>query len=120
MNDAQKSMLRDALTGNPVTEFHHGDCIGADSEADAIARSLGIHIVIHPPTNSSKRAFCFQPGDIMWAEQDYLVRNEEIVAVSDFLIAAPKGNVEELRSGTWATIRYARKANKAVLMLWRV
>ena len=48
-----------------------------------------------------------------------LVRNRDIVAAVDVLIAAPLVDKEELRSGTWATIRYARAARKPVVMLSR-
>jgi hypothetical protein len=34
------------------------------------------------------------------------------------VIAAPMSSAEILRSGTWATIRYARKAGKPVLIIW--
>jgi predicted Rossmann fold nucleotide-binding protein DprA/Smf involved in DNA uptake len=46
----------------------------------------------------------------------YLERNHAIVNESDFLIAAPDGP-ETLRSGTWATVRYARKVGKRVLVI---
>ena len=39
----------------------------------------------------------------------YLERNKEIVASSNLLIACPVGDKEELRSGTWSTVRFARK-----------
>lgn len=39
----------------------------------------------------------------------YMQRNDRIVELSDILIAFPKAETEELRSGTWATIRRARK-----------
>jgi hypothetical protein len=35
------------------------------------------------------------------------------------LIATPESLTEELRSGTWATIRYARKIKKPCLILDR-
>jgi hypothetical protein len=42
MTDQQKSMLRDLLDGG-TGEFHHGDGIGADSEAHDIATLCGLH-----------------------------------------------------------------------------
>ncbi len=98
-----------------VDELHHGDCIGADSDAHKIAKELGKRVHIYPPSNPNKRAF--NDGDLVNAEKEYLDRNHDIVDSSDFLIAAPKGNKEELRSGTWATIRYARKRNKKVVII---
>lgn len=44
----------------------------------------------------------------------YMARNDRIVAYSDVLLAWPLTAVEELRSGTWATIRRARKQGKEV------
>jgi hypothetical protein len=87
--------------------FHHGDCIGADAQAVEIAVSLGFYIVCHPPINKYKRAFC--GFDEIHPEKDYIPRNHDIVDSSAFMLATPKTAVEELRSGTWATIRYAKK-----------
>lgn len=45
----------------------------------------------------------------------YLERNKDIANEGiDGLIAAPSGWVEELRSGTWATVRYARKLKRTI------
>jgi len=47
-----------------------------------------------------------------------LERNSDIVADSDLLLATPRFYEEELRSGTWATVRRARKANKPLIIVW--
>jgi hypothetical protein len=117
MSERQKKQLRLELT--TATEFHHGDCIGADAEADEIARSMGIPIIIHPPSDPKKRARCRQPGDKVHRTLPYLDRNKMIVASTERLIAAPKAMEEELRSGTWSTVRYARKINHPVKLLRR-
>lgn len=80
-----------------VSEFHHGDCIGADAEAHEIALSLGYDIVIHPPTNENKRAFCDTYKKI-YEPKPYLDRNHNIVDSCDVLIVAPKTNIEELQN----------------------
>lgn len=97
------------------SEFHHGDCIGADFEANMIAIKHGYNIIIHPPINEKLRAFC--SGDIILEPKDYLTRNKDIVNMCDILIACPATFKEELRSGTWSTIRYAMKMNKYVRTL---
>lgn len=105
MTQEQKESMKSLLTIFCLAEFHHGDCIGADAEAHKIAKSLYMPIVIHPPVNNKARAFC--KGDIRPPKQ-YLVRNIDIVNECHVLIGAPSGN-EKVRSGTWSTLRYAKK-----------
>ncbi len=103
---------------NP-TEFHHGDCIGADAQAHDIVREFfpDVKIHVHPPIYSNKRAF--KVGDVTYEKDHYLVRDRRIVDSTEFLIGTPKTNLEELRSGTWTTIRHARKTNKMHKILSR-
>ena len=95
--------------------FHHGDCVGADSEAHDIAIALGYRIVLHPPLDIKARAF--RSASAVQAALPYLLRNRQIVYVSDVLVAAPATSAETLRSGTWATVRYARRAGKPIYVL---
>ena len=102
------------LKENGSTHFHHGDCIGADNMAATQAHRIGFKVIVHPPKNASKRAF-----NAYYVEEKepkgYIARNHDIVDCSEILIGMPKNpKVEELRSGTWATIRYARKIGKSV------
>jgi len=102
-------------------EAHHGDCVGADEEFHHLVRELSdrlllgdSRIVVHPPEISRKRAFC--QGDEERVVKNYLARNYDIVEDTDLLIAAP-GTSEILCSGTWATIRHARKLRKTILRI---
>lgn len=96
--------------------LHHGDCIGADEEAHEIAYDIGYKIHIHPPINSSKRAFCKNYTKI--AEPfEYLFRNTHIVFLSETLIAAPAEFKEQLHSGTWSTVRKASRAHRKTIKL---
>ncbi len=113
MNNFQKDTLKGILS-NYCGEFHHGDCIGADTEAHEIACELGFKIIIHPPVNKKKRAFC---EGVLLKEKPYLQRNKEIVNSVDLLIAEPRQIHEVIRSGTWATIRYAVKKGKNVYII---
>lgn len=124
MSDSQRERLKwllaTELTDDPMRDvhLHHGDCIGADADADSIAWNLGCRIVIHPPTDAKKRAFCDSGRTIILKEKPYLERNHDIVDETEYLIAAPRDPYrEEMRSGTWATIRYARKMDKKVVIL---
>lgn len=100
-----------------ATELHHGDCVGADAEADEVAREMGLRTVSHPPADPKKRAFC--ASNEMREPELYLERNHDIVDETDVLIAAPRTDEEQLRSGTWSTVRYARKRGKDVVVLRR-
>jgi hypothetical protein len=99
-------------------EFHHGDCVGADAEAHAIALTFRFKVVIHPPDQDKLRAFCKTYSRLEFP-RPYLERNKIIVDSCNLLIAAPRTNGEKLRSGTWSTIRYAKHMKKEVYILPR-
>jgi hypothetical protein len=94
------------------THFHHGDCVGADAEVAKLAYKLGFIIVAHPPINEKKRAFC-QFNHVVLRQREYLTRNRDIVDACKILVAVPYGP-EILRSGTWSTVRYARRVGRTV------
>ena len=106
-----------------ITEFHHGDCIGADAEAHRIVQRVlpKVKIVIHPPLDSNNRAFCLlrSEKDTASEPKDYIERNHDIVNSIDVLFAAPFTNDEILRSGTWATIRYAKRIERRIEIAYR-
>lgn len=105
MSKEQIRQLEDVLVwlmdDSRSQDFHHGAAEGADSQAADISFKIGYFEIPHPAGN------------------DPLGRNKKIVELSDVLIAAPATNIEELRSGTWATVRYARAAKLPVIMLSR-
>ncbi len=97
--------------------FHHGGCHGADCEAHVIAFVL-TSVVVHPGDagQHGKWEKHLDTCELRpW--KPYLERNRVIVDGCTVLIAAPKSLTEELRSGTWATIRYARKIGRPVIIL---
>lgn len=106
-------------------EIHHGDCIGADEEFHKICITYwenaypgATSVVLHPPLVSAKRAYTTWVRQREETPLDYLARNHKIVEAVDGMLGAPKGMEEELRSGTWATIRYAKKIEKPLIVLW--
>jgi hypothetical protein len=118
MTPLQFALLEGVIARLCPTIWHHGDCIGADAQAHAIVRRLApsCRIEIHPPIDSKARAFC--DGNFFWPRMEYLKRNLRIATLCEELVAAPLTRAEELRSGTWSTIRYARKAGKRIHMVW--
>lgn len=112
MSDGQKAEFARKVRHLQPVEFHHGDCVGADAEAHELVRVNVPSCVIHshPPTDERRRAFC--KADVVHPAKDFIPRNHDIVDECDFLFAAPRRNEMELRSGTWATYRYALECLK--------
>src|ERR1700728_238931 len=89
MTDAQRLAVQQLFLGLGATIVDHGDCIGADEQADDLVRSVQCRIRIHPPTNDKKRAFCAIEGEVVYPPLPYLGRNKGIVNATTALIAAP-------------------------------
>jgi hypothetical protein len=92
----------------------HGACIKCDDLLDNLAYSMGLTRVVFPsdhPTKSALTTCVARGGDIIVARDPLpmLVRNRLIVHSSWRLIATPSSRHEVVRSGTWMTVRYARK-----------
>lgn len=124
LKQPQKAALHRLMKEQFPFELHHGDCKGADAEANAIFNSLRSctdeRLVIHPQLNSEQRAFCtpLHPFDEVRRPKPPLKRNQDIVNETDRLVACPRDYEEQLRSGTWSTIRRALKARKQVTIVW--
>ena len=87
-----------------------------DEAAHNIAKELGFKVILHPPENVKQRAYC--RGDSSVGAKPYLVRNRDIVDSCDILIAVPANpKIEELRSGTWSTVRYALSSKTSVVVI---
>lgn len=102
-----------------LTILHQGDCVGADILAHCHARRLGASVVLHPPENPKLRAFSpMLPGEVVWPLKGYLDRNKDIVLESAMLIACPREETGEvIQSGTWSTVRFARKQDRRILIV---
>jgi len=98
-------------------ELHHGDCVGADADAHAIAKKRQLRIVIHPPLQEEHRAFC-RDADVIAPTKSHFARNRDIVERAAVLIATPYESEVQLRGGTWYTVGYARKVGRPVHVVW--
>lgn len=122
MTPEQKDRLRGFLTYAMATcgdvEFNHGNCIGSDTEASWIAYEVGCDVHAYPCDIISKWGNAYY-GTI-WDAHDPpppMERNETLASF-DLLVGAPEQNEEIRRSGTWATVRRARKRATPVYILW--
>ena len=97
---------------------HHGDCVGADSYFHDLVVALDRNLIIHPPEDPIFRAYCSTGHRIMYPTATYLERNRNIVDESDQMIACPNSFHEEKRSGTWSTVRYARRLGRIIYVVF--
>jgi len=107
------------ITALQPTVFTHGDCVGWDAAAARIvaATQPACQIFKYPSNIIAKTANA--PGIPAAPPQDPLVRDWDIVKTTWILVACPKEANEEQRSGTWATVRRARKLGKTVVIIAR-
>lgn len=115
LTKAQVESINTLLKTLAPSEAHHGDCIGADTIFHSLCINQKIPVIIHPPINKNKRGF--NKNATILPEKDYIPRNHDIVNAVDTMIAGPAEEIEQLRSGTWATVRYTRKCNKKMYLV---
>lgn len=120
MSERQRDLLLETLRSRHITEFHHGDCIGADDEAaDLVSENFpDIKIVCHPPIDETHRAFNNKHQEIR-VQKKHFARNRDIVDETDFTTAAPLTTEHQDHGGTWYTHDYAIKKKKETLVLPR-
>lgn len=119
----QASALCALLAEAKPVDVHHGDCRGADSMFDTLCQ-IG-HIIgrnIHPPDIDTHRAYrtdveCDGVAPFVFPPAPYLERNRRIVDLTGVLWAVPATAREERRSGTWATVRYARSLDRPIVII---
>ncbi len=132
MNEFQVEQFTKIISGFlPVFVFHHGDALGADATAHALVtqtfRTLlncQPNIEKHPgygkgmnaSSTNPKRAYC-EGFTICHPAKPYMERNTDIAQVLDILIATPSTPTQELRSGTWSTVRRALKLHKGIILI---
>lgn len=118
LTEFQKQTLTDIVNSLPLVKctFNFGMCWGADTEAYHIIKESvrDIKIIGYPGTVTQSTSM---KVDVLNPVEKFLIRNRKIVDNSQLLIVCPKNDKEELRSGTWATYRYARKTNTDCIII---
>jgi hypothetical protein len=122
LTEQQLKTFDSTFTLLEMEEFHHGDCVGADAEiANRIReivreKGLSLTIISYPCTITKARAYT--EADEIRLPTDPLDRNRLIVDSVDMMVAFPGKMKEQQRSGTWFTIRYARKQGVPLAIFW--
>jgi hypothetical protein len=116
MTAAQFATFAARLHARPPNLFVHGSAFGADQQAHFVALAAGVHIRLRPCSIEAARAPC--PGAVEeMPDRPPLLRNVDIVDDCTVLVACPSGP-EHARSGTWATVRYAREVGRQIVIVW--
>lgn len=99
----------------------NGVCTGLDGIVGRRAHLRGFEVHGVVPFDRSRVCPDFKEWCSSWEEMpegtDYMDRNDQLVAWSDDLTAFPRTSIEELRSGTWATVRRAQKKGIPVTII---
>jgi len=93
----------------------HGCAYGTDTFCHERCLQYNIPIIGRPSISGNSNLTGFEK---LYPPEAPLKRNKKIVDDCDILIALPiNKNVEELRSGTWSTIRYAKSKGKKIIII---
>ncbi len=111
------------LGGYPGATMHNGCAEGADESAlELVAEGvMDWAEVVLWPCNKDRERFAIRwakkhAAEVMPIEAP-LTRNARMVAAASVVIACPDGP-ERVRSGTWSTVREARRMGRAVTIVW--
>lgn len=120
MTRDQLDLARKCLVLGKPTIIRHGAAYGADQQFHALWREelKDRFVDVWPADGKTAKLFSEQDNVAVNPPMPPLTRNDEIVKRSKYMIATPHTQQEELRSGTWATVRRARTAEVPVLILW--
>lgn len=118
MTPEQIQVVRKALWAVNPRWVVHGGCEGADLQFHDICWENNISSEVWPAVGRPLPQHVIDTALEVMDAKSPLERNHDIVDSCDLLLATPKGYKEELRSGTWATIRYARKEGRKYIIIW--
>lgn len=95
--------------------IYSGGAHGVDTIGAVVAKAQGAKLVLVVPMGKWYNEVLHEFADeIVEVEGGYMARNDKLAELADSLVAYPPSSVEELRSGTWATVRRFRKRGKDV------
>lgn len=120
MTNPQREAVAEFLRKHRPSEVHAGDCLGADSEFldAALIYNGNFPPRTHGHPCDIKKWRAHREYDVLHPVKSAAERNQDIVDVSDELLAAPLAFQRQVRSGTWQTISMAVKAKKQITLAW--
>lgn len=123
MTESQLRACENILKALQPARVRHGGCHGADREFHVIARDYPRYI--HPGDRGQqlwavKEGFLVPTRDFVFEPtENHIQRDKLMIDLSTHVLATPKGVVEQMRgSGTWVSIRYAKKLKRPLFVVW--
>lgn len=119
VSPAQREALPSVLATLPERVLH-GGAEGADTQFNDFIRHAGMfdeNIDVYPTRETIEFWRSYQPRSVIHEPVQPLVRNRLMAHRCDRLLGCPASADEQLRSGTWATVRYARAARKPITII---
>jgi len=109
LNEAQTSWLRAFLFENPPDQAGHGACMGADIDFHNLVREVvpSCKIIAWPSTSNATRREC--DADVVHDLMAPKKRDQLIVNFANYFVGCPHTDYEITQSGTWMTLRMARR-----------
>lgn len=123
----QRATIRQMMTGSALMEIRrlarilHGGCIGADDQFHDMLDGMELlrRTEVYPSNVLDKVAdLSGRLPLLVHPASDPLERNKLMIARAHSVLAAPKEFSEVTRSGTWATVRAARRKGIPVLIVY--
>jgi hypothetical protein len=99
----------------PPYEWHHGCSGKSDVAGSYIAAACNMKVVGHPSITVEPQGY----WDVLLPERMPLERDDDIAKHVELLFATPEHDSEIIRSGTWTTIRRARKHKTRHIIIYR-
>lgn len=109
LTEAQFDVAKQFIIEDDCIEvLHEGDCAGVDQQVTLMFQDIApeIWVVCHPAIRVGTRAY--GEYDEIREGKGPLIRDQDMVDEGDYLWAFPCSE-EIVRSGTWTTVRMARK-----------
>lgn len=104
-----------------VTTIVSGAAYGVDTVGAVEAWVRDIQLILTVPAGCWHNTGLYKHEDALvktvMVQGGYMKRNDATAEQADALIAYPPSSQEELRSGTWATVRRFRKLGKPVTIV---
>lgn len=112
-----EELVRGVVAALPAgTVLVSGGAYGVDTLAAESARERGLRVILAVPAGKwhNERLSEDLGCRVEEVPGGYMARNDRLAELADVLYAFPPTAREELRSGTWATVRRFRRLGKTV------